>query len=165
VAIILATRYYLALTGISALSLELEVWESLASFSVFHLNIRSIYQNLSHLTDLLCSLDIDFSVIGISESWLKDSDHSVDIEGYNFIHNYRKNKSGGGVGLYLSNHLDYKIRSDLHFGDTNSAESLFVEVIKPQGKNTIVGVIYRPPGQNVNSFVNNFNELAEKISR
>ena len=51
-----------------------------------------------------------------------------------------------------------------NFQDPNIAESLFAEVIKPHGKN-IVGVIYRPPIQNLESFLNEFNELTEKISR
>ena len=77
-------------------------------FSFLHLNIRSIYQNLSQLTDLLLSLDHQFRAIGISETWLKYSSHIVDIENYNFIHKHRKNRAGGGVGLYLSNDIDYK---------------------------------------------------------
>lgn len=138
-----------------------------AGFSVLHLNIRSISHNWSRLTDLLSSLDVHFSAIGVTETWLKDSNHLVDIEGYSFTHNYRTNKTGGGVGLYLSNDLNFKIRADLHFGDQNteSAESLFIEIINPHGKNIIVGVIYRPPGGNPNIFVNDFNELAEKIAR
>ena len=51
--------------------------------------------------------------------------------------------------------------------DSNIAESLFffAKVIKPHGKNIIVGVIYRPPNQNLDSFLNEFNELTEKILR
>ena len=41
-----------------------------------------------------------FDVIGISESWLKDSDHLIDLEGYNFIHRHRNNRIGGVIGLY-----------------------------------------------------------------
>lgn len=135
------------------------------SFSAFHLNARSINQNFSNFSNLLECLNFHFDVIGISETWLKESDHSVDLVGYNFIHSFRKNRIGGGIGLYLSNDLEFKERSDIHFLDSNTAESLFVEIIKPHGKNIIVGVIYRPPNQNLNSFVNEFSELAEKISR
>jgi hypothetical protein len=55
------------------------------SFSLFHLNIRSLERNLSNLTNLLSTLNIEFSVIGITETWLKNSEHSVDIEGWNLI--------------------------------------------------------------------------------
>ena len=40
-----------------------------------HLNIRSIF---------LERLKIKFPIIGISETWLDDSFHCVDIPGYNF---------------------------------------------------------------------------------
>ena len=55
----------------------------------------------------------------------------------------------------------------MHFSDSNSIiiDVLFIEVINSQGKNYIVGVVYRPPDQHLNTFVHEFNSLAEKISR
>ncbi len=135
------------------------------SFSTLHLNIRSISQNKSCLTDWLCGLDIKFSVIGITETWLKEADNLAGIDGYNFIHNHRRNRTGGSVGIYISNELHIKSHNDLHFSDSNSIETLFIEVIKPRGKNIIIGVIYRPPDQNLDTFVHYFNAIAEKISR
>lgn len=50
-----------------------------------------------------------FSVIGLSETWLSDETfNQVDLQGYNFISNHRTNKIGGGVGLYLQDHYQYK---------------------------------------------------------
>ena len=89
-------------------------------FSTLHLNIRSIYKNRSRFTDWLHGLDITFSAIGITETWLQDVDHMVDIAGYNFIHNHRRNRIGGGVGLYLSDELQFKHRNDLYFSDSSS---------------------------------------------
>ena len=83
-----------------------------------------------------------FSVIGISETWLQDSTHHVDINGYNFEHICRTDKAGGGVGLYITSVLEYKIRDDLCFDNALTVESLFVEIVNPEGKNTIVGVMY-----------------------
>ena len=56
-----------------------------ADFSFLHLNIRSLPHNLVKLTDYLSCLNIKFSVIGISETWLNDSSHSVDISGIKFL--------------------------------------------------------------------------------
>ena len=56
-----------------------------ADFSFLHLNIRSLPHNLVKLTDYLSCLNIKFSVIGISETWLNDSFHSVDISGFKFF--------------------------------------------------------------------------------
>ena len=134
------------------------------SFSLLHLNIRSLHCNASKLTDLLSNVNLKFSLIGISETWLNDSSSSVDIDGYSFVHKSRENRSGGGVGLYVSSNLNFKFRCDLDFLLPNVAESLFIEIVKPQGKNIVTGVIYRPPNQNADEFLTMTNELLSKIS-
>ena len=45
------------------------------------------------------------------------------------------------------------------------AQSLFIEIIRPHERNVIVGLIYRPPNQNVKDFVTRMNDVLEKISR
>ena len=81
---------------------------SAANFSLLHLNIRSLSHNLNSLTDLLSSLDIKFPFIGISETSLSESSHSTDIEGYKFLHKHRQTRTGGGVGLFVSNDVEFK---------------------------------------------------------
>ena len=41
------------------------------SFSLLHLNIRSLQCTVSKLTDLFSNINFKFSLIGISETWLK----------------------------------------------------------------------------------------------
>ena len=132
------------------------------SFSLLHLNIRSLQCNASKLTDLLSNVNLKFSLIGISETWLNDSLSSVDIDGYRFVHKSRENRSGGGVGLHVSSNLNFKFRCDLDFSLPNVAESLFIEIVKPD---IVTGVIYRPPNQNVDEFLTMTNELLSKISK
>ena len=108
-------------------------------------------------------LKLKFSLIGISETWLNDSSSSVDIDGYSFVHKSRENRSGGGVGLYVFSNVNFKFRCDLDFSLPNVAESLFIEIVQPQGKNIVAGVIYRPPNQNVDEFLTMTNELLSKI--
>ena len=43
--------------------------------------------------------------------------------------------------------FDFKCRPEC-------AESLFVEINRPKEKNIIVGVVYRPPNQNLQDFMN-----------
>ena len=92
---------------------------------------------LSKLTDLLSNVNLKFSLIGISETWLNNSSSSVDIDGYSFVHKSRENRSGGGVGLYVSSNLNFKLQCDLDFSLPNVAESVFIEIVKPQGKNIV----------------------------
>jgi hypothetical protein len=111
-------------------------------------------------------LSSQFSVIAITETWLHDTNHLVDIENYNFIHKHCTSSYGGGIGLYLSKQLPFKNRPDLclESNNNNIVESLFIEICNPNGKNIIVGVLYRPPASNVNLFVQKFDDLLGKIS-
>ena len=133
--------------------------------SLLHLNIRSLHRNLDSLTTLLKNLELIFSFVGITETWLRDSSHHTDISGYNFVHNPRKDRTGGGVGLYLEDNFDFKCRPDLVFSCTECAESLFVEINRPKEKNIIVGVVYRPPNSNLRDFMNSLDSLLASISK
>jgi exonuclease III len=53
----------------------------------------------------------------------------------------------------------------LCFENEEIAESLFIEINNSIGKNIIVGVIYRPPNQDVTSFLTSYNELLSKITK
>jgi hypothetical protein len=113
----------------------------------------------------LSSINNKFSVIGISETWLQNNNNSINLESYNFVHNCRQDRIGGGVGLYLDNSLNYKPRSDLSCDGLECVESLFVEICMPKRKGIIVGIVYRPPNQNANDFVQYINSIMTKISK
>ena len=95
----------------------------------------------------MSNLNTQFSVIGITETWLQHPSHLVDIHGFSFFHRRRSNRVGGGVGLYLSDNYESRIRDDLCFENQEIPESLFLEIQRAHGKNIIVGVIYTPPNQ------------------
>ena len=65
----------------------------------------------------------------------------------------------------MSDNLHFRIRTDIHAYEDEMMESLFTEVIRPHERNVIVGIIYRPPNQNVNDFVIRMNDVLGKISR
>ena len=75
------------------------------------------------------------------------------------------NTSGGVVGLCLADSLEFKWRSDVSFSSDETAESLFVEVNTPKERNLIVGVIYRPPKQSLQEFINDLDLLITRISK
>ena len=118
------------------------------------------------ITSCLKRLVIDSSCnVSTQVQTLNDLSPSVDIDGYSFVHKSRENRSGGGVGLYVSSNLNFKFRCDFDFSEPNVAESLFIEILKPQGRNIVAGVIYRPPNQNVDEFLTMTNEILSKISK
>ena len=133
--------------------------------SLLHMNIRSISNKFDKITNFLGQLKVKFPIVGISETWLVDCCHFVKIVGYNFLHKPRVNRIGGGVGIYIGEHLNYKERPDLAFCDNECAESLFVEINRSNEKNVIVGIVYRPPDSKLNEFLCDFDLLVEKISK
>ena len=98
--------------------------------------------------------------------WLTDcTAELVNITGYNFVSNHRKSKTGGGVGIYLQNDLQYKLPNECKLSDRETVESLFVEITVPNGKNIIFGSVYRPPNQNTALFLDKFNDILSRISK
>ena len=99
-------------------------------FSLCHINIRSMKANLTSFEKCFKNLEFEFSVIGITETWLTDSNSDVyNINGFNFVETHRTGKSGGGVGIFLRNNILYQLRSDLTLNNEFS-ESLFIEIDK-----------------------------------
>ena len=44
------------------------------TFSVCHINIRSMNKNINHFESFLDLLDHDFTVVGLTETWLSECD-------------------------------------------------------------------------------------------
>ena len=135
-------------------------------FSLCHINIRSINANLSHFENYLQLLSINFPVIAITETWLNDITCDLySLTEYSFVEQHRSNKCGGGVGIFLKNHLNYSKRNDLNVFN-ESCESLFVEIDRTKlikEKNIVIGVIYQPPNTEISHFIEIMKDIMEKI--
>ena len=83
--------------------------------------------------------------MALTETWLNETDgDNYNIKGYNFLQRKRKHKNGGGIALYIKEDIKVKIRNYINDeNNTESIESLFVEIQNPKGKNIIIGVVYR----------------------
>ena len=136
------------------------------NFSIIHFNTRSLMRNFDQLNLLLRNLNMPFSVIGVSETWLTDcTAELVNITGYNFVSNHCKSKTGGGVGtFFLKNGVEYKLLEESKFSDPDVIESLFLEIMVSHGKN-IVGCVYRPPNQNTAMFIDKFKNILSLFAR
>lgn len=136
------------------------------NLSMLNTNIRSMPRNLSKLKCYLENLNHKFTIHSFTESWI--SNHSAGLygmAGYNVEHNYRKDRKGGGVSLFISEEVEYQLREDLTI-QTPYMETLFVELTNNTGfknKNVICGVVYRPPNTDMKLFNNKMSELLDKI--
>ena len=92
------------------------------------------------------SIKNKLTIYGFTETWLS----AYDIDGYAHVGQPRVGKRGGGVSLFIINNLAYSELSNLS-ETTEDIECLFIK-LNHGGKNIIVGVVYRPPNSNVESF-------------
>ena len=84
---------------------------------------------------------------------------------YKHIYDYRKERTGGGVSLFIKNGIEYVKRDDLSVFN-NYIESLFIEVTNMKsssGRTIVVGVIYRPPDQDINEFSITMSTMLVKL--
>ena len=136
------------------------------SFSIFHHNVRSASKNLSNLLSYLEDLSFSFSIIGLTETWLSDSNVDItNIDGYTHVCKYRSTKVGGGVSLFIKDYICFSERPDLSAFNSH-IECLFIEISKDQlrsQKNYIVGVIYRPPSADIDTFMSELESILSTI--
>jgi exonuclease III len=143
-------------------------WPLLNNFSLMHHNIRSLRKNHTNFEILLKTIGHKFSIIGLTETWLKDHNTALyELDGYAHEFLTRPIKAGGGVSMFISENLNYKVREDLSYID-NNFEFLWIEVDKTslnKTNNIIVGTIYRRPGTNITDFNNILQEKLSIISK
>lgn len=128
------------------------------SLKLGHLNIRSLSANLINFKDEF--LNSPFDVIALTETWLTN-EVNVDnyrLTGYNFFFKNRIGR-GGGVALFVKNSfkciiLDVQVRE---------LEQLWLS-LSVGGTKYAIGVIYKPPCYNVNSFLIEFEDVVNILS-
>jgi hypothetical protein len=129
--------------------------------SFIHSNIRSLPKHHDELQMFLTELDIEFDIIGLTETWLNEYNCDMyGIDGYTHFRIVRANRIGGGVSVFVKNKLKCITRDELTVID-DFIEVLFIEIPKENSglkKNCIIGVTYRPPNTDMQLFV-----LKEKI--
>ena len=107
-----------------------------------HLNINSLLPKIDELRNIAKLSNA--AVIGIGESKLDDSvlSSEIHIDNYNTLR-CDQNRHGGGVVCYIRNDLSYDVKSFF----PPEIENIFFEILLPNTKPIIVGIIYRPPSQ------------------
>lgn len=132
------------------------------NFSLLHANCRGFQHNFDKLTSFLNLISFDVSVVATSETWTDSDNHDdYQLPDYNFEVISRSHKSCGGVGLFIHESLQYKLRNDLCINVPDVLESIFIEL---ELNKVIVGCLYHPPGTDLASFTAYFDTLLSKIN-
>ena len=137
----------------------------LNQFSILHLNIRSIKNFFENFKLFLNSINFTFSVICLSETWWDDLATTLKslckLPSYKINHQARGDRKGGGVSIYVRKSLDFKIRPYLSINNVD-IESLTIEILSDNKRNTLVNALYRPPNGQIEPFVF-LNNIFSKI--
>lgn len=134
--------------------------------SIFYVNIRSVRHKFDMFLDYLNSLNHKFSIIALTETWLKNEETSMyNIPGYSAEHQNRDSKNGGGICLFIDENLKYVRKDNLSINDSTSLESLFIEIINEKTRNFVVGAVYRPPNNKYVDFELALNRILSQLDR
>ena len=78
-------------------------------FSVISFNIRSMNKNFEEFKDFIISLNHEFSVISLTETWCLDDPKNktlFKLDNYTSMHQARNdNRNGGGTCFFIHNSL------------------------------------------------------------
>ena len=111
-------------------------------------------------------LQIKFSIIGVTETWLNDATCDLYVlDDYELIESHRPNKIGGGIGFFVKTGVSFKYRDDLTIFD-NHCESLFIEIdtsVFGSGRDVLIAVIHRPPKTDIKLFIDVWKDVLEKV--
>ena len=117
-----------------------------------HLNISTLLPNFEELKQFVHKYNMD--IVSLNETRLDSSisDSTINIPNYNLL-----NRNGGGVALYIKQHLyPSKVDTDL----TTESVWAYVQV---KSKKIVIGSVYRPPSSTANYFDNIIDDL-DKVS-
>ena len=104
------------------------------SFSVLHINIRSINKNLEKLCEYLSHVKRNFSTIALTETWCSDDKADKNslwqLPNYTAIHQISNSgQKGGGIALYVHSSLNFKIPKNKNINN-NYIEYLNIKIIR-----------------------------------
>lgn len=135
---------------------------SSSSLSIVHINCRSLLPKLTEIRDLLDILPV--SILALSETWIdKNSEDLVNLPGYQFVHRPREQGHWGGVGFFIKNELSFSIVQNVKCTNACTYEGLLLRIPMKTGS-ILVGILYRPPGQELDKFTDEVEALLSELS-
>ena len=105
-------------------------------------NIRSINDDKFHELKLVAE---NYDLVKLTESWLNDAKEKLyRLDGFSLYTCHRgSNRSGGGVAIYVKNHLSVSKLGDFV---TRNTSAYWLLLLQPNQPPVIFGNVYHPPG-------------------
>ena len=85
------------------------------------------------------------------------------MPGFQFVGSHRECKRGGGVGILISNKLQFRERKDITLNIPNF-ENITIE-LKTHKDSILLSALYRPPNTKETEFIKNYKRLLNKFNR
>ena len=110
--------------------------------SLFYTNCRSL--NHDKLTDLAVHIqETNPDIICLTETWLTESNqHTASISDYNHFWAHRKDRTDGGVYMYVKDNLPSKQLLSL---STSTFSAVWILIRTADNQKTIYCCVYHPP--------------------
>lgn len=127
------------------------------TFNSLFLNIRSLRNRLTDLTDYVQYSKIPIQIIILNETRLNDSEkHLFNIPGFQSFHATRI-KSGGGVSIFVHNSLSQaNLMENFEFENNNFLSVKLLSI------NVSIAGVYKPPDTNCTNFLKQLDEFLER---
>ena len=114
----------------------------------------------------MCDFVTSPDIICLQETWQVADNSFFPLQNYHTLEtNLRNNTRGGGVGIYVKNHLTFNVLDQYSIFIERIFESIFIEVSLPNNKKIVIGSVYRPgtkvPGL---TFTQQFFQFSETLS-
>ena len=130
---------------------------------VIQLNVRGWYSKIDKLKTLLdeCTTNKKADIILLYETWQSKTSPIPRLDGYLYIYKHCQHKLGG-VGIFVSDKLKHKERTDLYIVDC-SFEYCLIEV-KLKHNNVLLCSGYRAPNTNPTNFLIDYENLLKMVN-
>ncbi|KAL0871061.1 hypothetical protein ABMA27_004866 [Loxostege sticticalis] len=128
------------------------------NISCLHVNIRSMIKNFTKLQQVVHNCTFPVDIIVVTEAGISNRIVNLyNLTGYNMYPQLRSNKRGGGIIVYIKNHLKLTL---LH-RQTKTFENITGIVKLNSNQDIVLCAVYRPPKTNRYIFV---KELSKCMS-
>ena len=80
-------------------------------------------------------------------------------------HMARENRKGGGVAIYVSDSLDYRVIDFMSVTINGVMKCIMVELCINKRKHIIVNCVYRTPGSDMQTFIDQIETVIKNVKK
>lgn len=134
-----------------------------SSLRLFYANLRSIRKacKFDEIKCIIKTIPKTTHLLIFTETWITSEDDAklYELTNYKHIYNFRKNKKGGGVSIYVHNSIKSEVTEEI---SQHGNHYLWIHIDK---LSLNIGAIYKPGETNLNNFIDIYSAQLEQRRR